>query len=302
MGGASNGESGAGSGAVANAGETSSNLGGAAGASAGAPALGNDCTSPGALACAGTHQKLTLVCGADNTWVTNETCPSGQFCSSTPGPDLGVCLAPPAECVEQVPGYRSCAGDSVIECGPDTVTTEVVEECSNGCTEGVCTQVECPDNLLFSCGGPCAGTLGECYDLCGALADSDQPPLLDPLNLIAGQEYFIELPAVEGSLACTCDFITSPRLASFAYRLPELADAFWRIRVEGPWIVSVSQYAPAMQSRGNGCVGHRYGGRECDRWFVGLGDAIVWLETDQTPAAPSMVSVTWGSEVQTACD
>jgi hypothetical protein len=132
--------------------------------------LGDPCDTPADLACAGNHQKVTLICGGE--WVVNETCGSGEYCNSTPGPDVGLCAPEIEECAGLEPGTRFCSAGELLECGPDNMTTPLVESCELGCYAAHCAEPgyepdPCPDppawrNCTDDCGGPVDCTSYEC--------------------------------------------------------------------------------------------------------------------------------------------
>jgi hypothetical protein len=151
--------------------------GGGSAAAGASGQLGEKCSPVGSIACAGEHQKLVLVCGAEGTWEPNGTCGSGEFCQSATGVDQGTCLPEVEECRGLKPATKVCKGDEVRECGADAVTSVLVETCSNGCVSGACqgagecqagrancdSQPDCETDLMTSstncgsCGANCAG-------------------------------------------------------------------------------------------------------------------------------------------------
>jgi hypothetical protein len=101
--------------------------------------LGSACSSPGALACAGNHQKVTAICSTDGTWEVNMTCGLDEYCDSTPGPSAGLCRPVVDRCKGRQPDDTYCTEPSstsgpanVYECGPDTVTSIFVKDCRAG--------------------------------------------------------------------------------------------------------------------------------------------------------------------------
>ncbi len=145
------------------AGETAtSDSGGTAGSGGTGPTgvigvLGEPCDSPGQLACAGNHQKLTVVCGGDGEWQVNETCGATEFCDSSEGPTTGLCIEPAEGCAGREPGELVCGGASVVTCDVDGLRTIVVEECTTPCVEGACadTGAPCPDEEFVNCSRQC---------------------------------------------------------------------------------------------------------------------------------------------------
>ncbi len=112
----------------------------------------SECSAPGALACAGNHQRLTLVC-VGGKWQVNETCPENYACDSTPGFDQGTCKERLPECAEHEPGYEFCSGPTTVTvCGPDNVTL-LEEQCPWSCVDGECN--DCPAGDYINCGTQC---------------------------------------------------------------------------------------------------------------------------------------------------
>lgn len=134
----------AGRGGEASGGESNAGRGGAGEAGRAGSELGESCLATGALACAGEHQKLKLVCGASGRWETNGTCGSGDFCQTSSGVDAGVCLPEAEECRGKAPSANVCLGDELRKCGRDALDSSLVENCANGCEAGACrTTAEC---------------------------------------------------------------------------------------------------------------------------------------------------------------
>jgi hypothetical protein len=203
------------------------------------PQLGASCASPGALACAGAHQKLTLVCSADGEWATNQTCPSGQFCSSTPGPDLGVCKAPVADCAARAPSDKFCASDAktLMQCDVDGLAAMQVQACEARCVDGACAAaLPCPENLVYSCDPSCPAPAGTpaCFNLCPK-APSGISPLLAIDASASGVKYAVQLPAVTADSApCTCSELKGAT-RSVAFQLPANASRRWKLTYPPTW-------------------------------------------------------------------
>jgi hypothetical protein len=133
--------------------------------------LGDPCDTPAELACAGNHQKVTLICGGEE-WEVNQTCGVGEFCNSTPGPDAGLCAPEIEACAGLEPGTRFCDSDDLVECGPDNMDTPLVESCELGCYAGHCAEPgyepdPCPDPpAVYNCANDCGGPIQDCpnYD------------------------------------------------------------------------------------------------------------------------------------------
>ncbi len=131
--------------------------------------LGKDCSPPGKLACAGNHQKLTVLCGGDNTWQPNDTCGTDEYCDSAPGPNVGTCQPVAAGC-EDGPGTTFCDDQDpaeLVTCSADAVAT-TTEPCVVGmCRGSICQEPpECPVwsdyDRSASCAPECTGAVYEC--------------------------------------------------------------------------------------------------------------------------------------------
>lgn len=135
-------------------------------------ALGATCDSPGALSCAGNHQKLTLVCGGDGEWEVNQTCGSTEFCDSAKGSTAGVCVESSVECAGRAPDEPFCFEEDLHDCDPDGIRPTLVEDCVIECSErgaeAICiNELEpcpAPELQAFNCDREC-GTL---YATCGS--------------------------------------------------------------------------------------------------------------------------------------
>jgi cysteine-rich repeat protein len=104
------------------------------------------CDEPGALACAGEDQKVVLLC--DQTWQPFDTCDSDQNCDRR----SGACATIVPECADAEPGDAFCSAEELWECGPDRVTSTLVEACPGKCvaTEdgAACTLGSCGDEKM----------------------------------------------------------------------------------------------------------------------------------------------------------
>lgn len=153
------------SGSIGDGGD-SSGAGSSSGSSAGgSPALGGACSPAASLACAGEHQKVTLICGADGSWQVNMTCAVGEFCDSRAGDGLGLCAKEVAECAGKAPGDLVCLNDTVHRCGPDAVSSDLVETCTGYCDAGACVNDKdmCPDPAIsVNCATDCGARSTYC--------------------------------------------------------------------------------------------------------------------------------------------
>jgi len=204
-----------------------------------APALGARCAAPGTLACAGHHQKLTLVCSAAGTWDVNQTCPSGQFCDSAEGTDQGICKAPDSDCAAREPGEALCAGSDgkdAMQCDADGLSAQVVEHCADRCVDGQCADaLPCPEGIVYSCDPKCPGgpdpAVPACFELC-----PNAPRGLSPfLQISEEHRAAIALPPVPaGGEPCACDNALGA-LAAVAFQLPVGSTRYWRITYPQTW-------------------------------------------------------------------
>jgi alpha-tubulin suppressor-like RCC1 family protein len=94
------------------------------------PYLGAPCASPGALACNGSAQKLTLVCQG-GIWTARGTCLAQQNCAG----ELGICMAILPACSGTRQGPRHCSGREIRTCDADLVTDSLEQTCNVGCVE-----------------------------------------------------------------------------------------------------------------------------------------------------------------------
>ncbi len=268
-------------------------VGGSAGSAgtAGTPSqvlgtLGTACTSPGALACAGTYQKLTLVCGGDGTWQTNQTCPSGQFCDSTPGPDVGTCASPIPECADKMPGDTMCLDGDIQACGPDNLTVVIDDDCDFGCVEGACFMPKqpgpdddaCPSDpgsLILNCSDQCTQTTPDCVTAaCGETSET----LLPVPTPAPGESYVVRTPSSPGS-PCDC-----PSVAHSFQIVMDRADYPLSVSVAQPWLVhSDTGSEDACSDTGSQC-------RTLNPLAGELGVVLIFTTDPEAPARNVTVS------------
>ncbi len=207
-------------------GEAGSGGGGTGGATqaAGTATLGTSCDAPGTLVCAGTYQKLGLVCGASFTWETNVTCAGAQLCDTREGVTRGSCQDPPAECVGKEPGERYCDDWSVYECNVDTLDTALVEECPHGCKAGACAVVAdaCSSEIDADCSKTCGPAYGN-----GASCENGACPLALAQN-ITEPPATVRTPAAVDGCEAECGART------FEIYLPPYL-AWVRVKVAPAW-------------------------------------------------------------------
>ena len=124
--------------------------------------LGEVCLKAGQLSCAGTLQKLTLVCGASEKWEVNETCDGDWICDTADGPNQGSCQPQLPECLGRESSGRFCEGRLVRECNVDNLRSEVIEECV------VCRNGACEDTVDDSCVSESDALPVDCWGECQA--------------------------------------------------------------------------------------------------------------------------------------
>ena len=188
--------------------------------------LGDPCDSLGELACAGTRQKLTLLCGSEGEWEVNKTCGEGEACDSTIGFDQGTCRALIPECQDSEVGYLYCDELQVMACGPDGVTADVAETCTGACVDAACDNFRdgCPDEPYINCGEDCHGrdTLG-CPVSC--TGDTYAQVMSDSLT--------VRLPGWDEACTSTCGSYRVARWIRTDVNLP--ADSRLKVEVGSPW-------------------------------------------------------------------
>lgn len=229
-----------GSGGATSSGGTAGGGGSSSEGAGGVQTLGADCSVPGALACAGTYQKLALVCAGDGAWGIRETCGVEQFCDSSEGPNRGLCRDGLAECMDEGPGTLFCNGTSVEQCGPDAVTSEVVQECEGGCVGGACNDsVACPTAPnVVDCAGDCPGEPCECKgSVFGRIAHAVRIP----------------------DSAQACEFACDSAVRGITVEVsaePNDQIQRWRVMAPAPWSVAVADQdsGPCSLEPGQTCA------------------------------------------------
>jgi hypothetical protein len=235
----------AGTGGTGNETSTGGN-GGATGGAAGGGAVGavgtleQQCSSVGALACAGTFQKLTLVCGASGTWEVNQTCSGTQICDTREGVTGGTCQEPDPNCVGQQPGTTFCQGNDVYACDADTVGTVLVSNCNlvGTCEAGACVAgpgLCTTDPVALDCSTDCGGPSPDC-----ALSECSTTGtgwLLDPTSAIAQSRFVVRTRDVPGDL-CQCGDVAYAPYELVISMPPNTTDTEYMVEVEPPWRVS----------------------------------------------------------------
>jgi cysteine-rich repeat protein len=111
--------------------------------------LGDPCSVNGALACHGAAQRLRLLCDG-GVWKSNGTCVQSENCDQR----TGVCAKLVEGCTDRKPGTNFCDKDTLNQCGPDLVTSSVLESCDGLCVEtstsASCQAPSCGDGKVES--------------------------------------------------------------------------------------------------------------------------------------------------------
>lgn len=192
---------------------TTGGAAGAAGASSGeVGVLGQRCSPPGKLACAGHYQKLQLVCGASGTWQTNGTCSGQQICDTRTGITAGTCQDAAPVCAGHAPGYKYCNGSAVYECNADALVSSLSITCTGACVDGgTCNNdaAPCPTGTDWSscakdCGGPkscvvektCQFASSVTIDSIGATWTVRTPDAADACQFCAGPSAWMGLSVI----------------------------------------------------------------------------------------------------------
>jgi cysteine-rich repeat protein len=132
----------AGAGGATGTGGAAGGTGGAMGAGGSPSLIGQPCPSPGALACNGNNQQLSIICQSAH-WQVFQTCAAQQSCDTSGG----VCADIVADCQAHAPGYAFCVNDVQNQCGPDRVTVSETQ-CPGLCRDGACVAPACGDGKL----------------------------------------------------------------------------------------------------------------------------------------------------------
>jgi len=225
--------------------------------------LGEPCDSPGELACAGNHQKLTVVCGGDGEWEVNETCGELEYCDSKPGANAGVCRAPAAECATGEVDAHLCYQGDLHNCAPDGIEPMLVEDCVVRCEGGACiNEVEpCPTGDVLNCDPECGDT-SDCF------------PGIDDV-VIENLGDILVFRTADYANAVDDDCTTA------AYALV-FGNGYRRVKatVARPWRVTFD---------GDGALECAFGGGE--QCAVSVSPNAVWIYTDDPSAKPSNVTL-----------
>jgi len=103
------------------------------------------CADNASIACDGTRPTQKLLCSR-GFWMSNGNCDSGEACA----PDTGQCTAIVPACADLEYGDTFCGpGDEVHRCGPNLVSSELVDACEGRCVDGessaTCASADCGD-------------------------------------------------------------------------------------------------------------------------------------------------------------
>jgi cysteine-rich repeat protein len=157
--------------------------------------LGEGCDESGALACNGSAQKLTLLC-KNGVWTERDVCGSDENCDET----TGVCAPIVEVCADKRGGELYCApGQELYRCGPDLVSTELVEECEGTCLAAAgsasCVPPGCGDGDLHA-DEACDDGNTVSGDGCSAACR------VEPVQLVASTPFFQPSDAIDSWGVC----------------------------------------------------------------------------------------------------
>lgn len=112
-------------------------------------ALDEPCEVDQAFACVAPAAHERFVCQGGK-WATGEACDLASYCDR----DTGECKTIVSQCADAQPGDRFCDNRDLTECGPDLVTSSVVETCTDLCvatgTTAACVPKSCGDKVRQS--------------------------------------------------------------------------------------------------------------------------------------------------------
>jgi hypothetical protein len=244
-GGESSGQSGAGTSASNSGGAggvANSDVGGNAGTggtsvAAATGTLGQPCSSPGQLACAGINQKLGLVCGANNTWQTNQTCNSAtQVCDSRPGSTAGTCQEQDPVCATQTPGVQFCNAFAEWTCDAWGMKGTKVRDCPIGaCVDGKCVDATgCSTASNFvSCASDCPSMLDASTRCSGDIVNVSKPPTDGNTGSAIAHQTYANAIAPDNNTSC-------PGRRYFRVAPMGYPDAYLYVRVSSPWKITTT--------------------------------------------------------------
>jgi len=126
------------------------------------------CSDSGERACDESDAQLTLICSQD-VWQAAGSCSASEACA----PATGLCTGIVPACMGGDPGDTYCSGDTVMECGPNLVSEQVVEECEGRCaatnSSASCVPASCGDGVPDAgetCDDGDADNDDSCTELC----------------------------------------------------------------------------------------------------------------------------------------
>jgi hypothetical protein len=199
--------------------------------------LGQQCSTPGTLACNGLNQKLTLVCGGSNTWQVNQTCNSAtQVCDPRPGSTQGICQEQDALCATAPPGQQICNNSAEWICDAWAMKATKVRNCPYGaCSNGKCIEATgCLTEWNFlSCSSDCASVLDPSTRCRSAYVDVSAPPTDGVSGSAIIYQSYANAPPVRSNASCsTRHYFTILPMGD--------PNAYWRVQVTSPWLISLT--------------------------------------------------------------
>jgi len=128
------------------------------------PGLNDPCSENGDRACDPRSSSLPLIC-SEGSWQSAGSCSSSQACE----PSTGLCAEIVPACAGYAPSDQVCSAGAVVECGPNLVSVEVVEDCVGLCAStsagSWCVPETCGDAVVDT-GEACDDANSDSDDAC----------------------------------------------------------------------------------------------------------------------------------------
>jgi cysteine-rich repeat protein len=225
--------------------------------------LGKACDESGALACNGPAQKLSLIC-KNGVWAEREVCKSDENCDEA----SGVCASIVEACAGKRGGELYCAEEQALyRCGPDLVSTELVEECEGACLAAAgsasCVPPGCGDSLVQNDEACDDGNMAS-GDGCSAACQ------VEPIQLVAAGGIF-ESGAAPSSNICALGSngkirCFKPGQTDWAWADIPLAASEKAVAISGNGSIEISSLCALLEGGAVRCWGFN------DAGDLGLGD------------------------------
>jgi hypothetical protein len=249
--------------------------------------LGQQCSTPGQLACAGINQKLTLVCGGSNTWQVNQTCSSAtQVCDPRPGSTAGTCQEQDPLCATATPGVQFCNAYAEWICDAWAMEATKVQDCPIGaCANGNCLAATgCLTEWNFlSCSSDCTSVL----DTSARCSTNIINVAGDPTGGLTGSAIVHQSYANSIAVGKTgCLNRKYFYVSGVGY-----PNGYERVQVSSPWLISRS-------TAQLDCISN-YPGTSCEILQPGANDFTIF--TDDPAATPANVYMQASASTPPAC-